>query len=582
MRTTLARPATKKPEMVSLRFHHGQALLKTAGYYPTLLGMVLEVVQNGIDSNAKNIWLSVNMKTRIISIRDDGEGASDAQFRQALNQVGMTMKDDSKLGQFGYGLICPLGKCKKFVFTSCSGSRGSNRFNEWTFVCDDIVATAQDVEIPKRERPDLVFSRTPKKTQVNWRTEMRVEGFMKDSRLSKIDQESLTMAIQERYSKAMKKRSVVIFAHITDASGVGQNWEIKARRYMGSALPPFKYVDRDSGKTTFEILWAPKGVRGYRGQVLIGEAGNDFLFPFTEFVRTTAADFLQAEVVDALKSGIFEGEILTEKAKLLPDRKSFEKNDALVGLCIAIEQWYAEVGSAHYTEARSARRDERYQLLGVRSLRVVQNLLLLPEFKELAKVVANFKQGTFGLGHSSVDTDHVGFQEGTSLSTHKTGMKQDPEAEVTPKWKQVDDTGEGHKPIQSHHPFSVLGPKGKTRVVVKNDSIGLQFCYDMETSSRLWELDTSTGILYFNKRHPVWVWTDENGGDSALMRLQEYITIQALLMETVPEEQKEAREWVELVMNDELSAMVKLLVMGDKLAGRRTITHKLGAEKPRK
>src|SRR3989344_4996736 len=65
-------------------FHEGEALLKLAGYYPRLLDVLLESVQNCIDKDSQKIMIGVNQKSRQISIRDDGDGVSQTEFEKAL------------------------------------------------------------------------------------------------------------------------------------------------------------------------------------------------------------------------------------------------------------------------------------------------------------------------------------------------------------------------------------------------------------------------------------------------------------------------------------------------------------------
>jgi len=67
--TPRASTATK---LSRVHMHQGQALLKIAQTYGSLLGMILEVVQNAIDSGAKDIWLRIDNKKRSITVQDNG------------------------------------------------------------------------------------------------------------------------------------------------------------------------------------------------------------------------------------------------------------------------------------------------------------------------------------------------------------------------------------------------------------------------------------------------------------------------------------------------------------------------------
>jgi hypothetical protein len=88
---------------------------------------------------------------------------------------------------------------------------------------------------------------------------------------------------------------------------------------------------------------------------------------------------------------------------------------------------------------------------------------------------------------------------------------------------------------ESHQPFTVAGPNGRRRTLVKSDSLGLQFSHTaMEGSDRLWELDIQNGVLHFNIRHPLWVECDKS--NRQLKQLQEFIAIQALQLERMPDD----------------------------------------------
>src|SRR3989344_3717360 len=114
---------THKPAThTQIKFNQGRALLHLAGMYPTLLEVILELVQNALDKdvNATRIWIAINYQTRYLSVRDNGAGSSINRFNLALASVAEPgRKGEGSLGQFGIGLISPLGKCNRFTFISC-------------------------------------------------------------------------------------------------------------------------------------------------------------------------------------------------------------------------------------------------------------------------------------------------------------------------------------------------------------------------------------------------------------------------------------------------------------------------------
>jgi len=384
-----------------MAFHEGLVLFRIADSYPFLFenGVVSELIQNAIDSEAANIWLWVNLKKRSIVVQDDGVGASVEQFNTALQRVGSSMKKKDKLGRYGIGLVSPMGKCAKFIFTSTT-KKDPKAYTRWTFDCAEIEKTSSKIEIPHESVPEFQFSRTGKGTP--WRTEMRIYQFRSDLRAQRFDADRLTQAIQERFSNAMKKRDVVVHVQVTAENGALLQWVIKAKEFRGTPLSRASKLGRDSGVTDITLFLSPQK-KGHKGRVLIGEVDNDFRVDFQTFARSAGSDFISDEAVQVLTSGIFEGVITNSKIKLSPDRRSFERNSALAGFCKAIEEWVNEAGNAHVEEIKTCRREERFQILGTRSMRVLEALALQDPL--LLELIQSFKVGTHGLRHAETAFD---------------------------------------------------------------------------------------------------------------------------------------------------------------------------------
>jgi len=158
----------------------------------------------------------------------------------------------------------------------------------------------------------------------------------------------------------------------------------------------------------------------------------------------------------------------------------------------------------------------------------------------------------------------IGPQDKTSLSVHSAGVPREPTSNE-PRSSATPETTHEH-----HTPFSVTGPKGRKRIEVRGDSMGLQFRFEpLENSSRLWELDIRGGIFVFNTRHPLWQQAEE-GGSRCLMDLMEHVAVLALHMEMTP---TAWRAHTESYLDGALPGLVFLLCNGGKIAGRKTIIH---------
>lgn len=520
--------------------HAGRALLQIASTYPTVLEIVMEQVQNALDANATRIGIILNQRTRRIVITDNGDGVKKEDFELALGQVCSSVKQAGKLGRFGIGLISPLGKCESFSFTSCP--KGVQQgYIEWTFDTEDIRKQGDSVIVPHRHVTDHVFranapgtggQRNGTMLAVPYRTRVAIQKYSTDKIINRIGNlDSLVESILERFGATMRKNKVLLSVKFTTESGVEEVREnIKPVAYTGRPLDEIRIVDTESGLTIFRLFLARKTTQGYRGKVTLGEADNDYRFPFSSFVQV-GRQHLPQEVIEALSSGIFEGEILSSRATLHANRKNFERNEAFVDFCLTIEQWYNEHGKQHLAKIKEASEEERYQDLGLRSLKTFEEMLKQPRFKELNDIILGFRRGTIGSGHTEPDEAGVlGSQKEPSLSTQSV---KDPE-------ETTGGSGGGSPKTENpdHQPYTVTGPHGQRRTVVSKGSLGLQFSHvAMEGSDRLYELDARHGVLHFNIRHPLWVSCEDN--DRQVMQLQEFIALTALTALTMPADWKD-------------------------------------------
>ena len=534
-------------------------MLRVANTYVTIFDIVMEHVQNAIDSNATRIGIVLDSKKRCLSVSDNGDGVDQQRFEEALSRVCASQKEAGKLGRFGIGLISPLGKCKEFTFTSCP--RGHvQAYKQWTFNTEAVRRQKEDLSIPMRPMPNFAFNpraavadSRPGITEVPWRTKVAVQHYVGDKFISRITSiDAVIDGILERFGTAMRRKGVRLSVRFTNEQGAEETREnIVASHFEGRPLPEVSVDEKDAGTTLFRLFLARKTTKGINGRVVIGEFDNDFRFPVSSFVRS-AGKLISEEVKNALQSGIFEGEILSLYAELDPDRQSFIKNAAFMGLCITIEEWYKLYGQKHLKAAKAATEDERYQDLGLKSLNVIEGLLKLPQFKDLRDTVHSFKRGTVGDGHHQPAPENiVGTQREPAVTTGAEAADPSPDSGTSDR-----DRAPATKENPGHEPFTVAGPRGQRRTLVKSGSVGLQFSHTaMEGSNKLYELDVREGILHFNIRHPVWVSCEDN--DRRVMQLQEYIAIQALLHLSLPPDWQDVAK---AAFDEQLSPFVHLLM----------------------
>ena len=546
-----------------LALHAGEALMVVASTYPRLLDFILEIIQNSLDAKAKLITVRVNLERRAVEVSDDGLGVSRDKFEQAMTQVCRTMKSTSDLGRFGRGMVSPLGKCRSFTLTSCprAATAQTTGYVRWTFVTDDFKACKENIDIPCESLPRMMFCRRAKKPRhdvnfVPWRTQVKVMGIITDRFLTKLSLDELADNILNHYSVRMRKQGTIVSISFTDEQGKVATREVRPEDYTGRPLPNFEFTGSDSGKVRFQLFIAPATVKGRKGKVVFGETRNDFRIS-GQAMWHSLLTLVPDETIGALRSGIFEGEILGQHIEFDPDRKRFLKNDAFIDLCSAIEEWYQKIGKEYVSEIVAESKEHRYQEIGTRAMRVVSELLRQPQFHDL---LGMFRVGSIGSGH--YDLPDIGRQPVKSISSqgkptngirvvinHGAGSPSEPSTEYP-----------------DHHPGTVAGPDGQFRRQVRSSSTGLQFRrVDMLAHADPWQFDYKTGVIAINTSHLHWF--DCERTDTMLMRYHEVIAIQALTsLRTV---NTDMHETVMAALYDQLSMMVFHICQADVLSGRR-------------
>jgi hypothetical protein len=564
MKNLTAVATQHRSQFVDLDLHKGAVLFQLSNTYPFLYLTIQEQVQNALDSDAKRIDIAINRKAGMYRVMDNGTGVTEEKFQEALSSVGKGIKTTDKLGRFGRGLISPLDKCTKFTFTSCPENQTTG-YQEWTFEGEKIRVQKERVQIPRRLRQDLIFGPGKQPTRgtspVWWRTEVSVFGLVKDKLITSFDLEGLSRDITDRFSAVMLKLKAVINIMVVNDNGTEEIRVVRGSTFTGKPLKEVVIEGTDSGKTVFKMYLVRHQLVGQKTRINInfGETGNSDRFSFANFSRSTAArGLINEKTMAALSSGVFEGEILSERCTLAPTRTTFEKNDALVDFCIAIDEWVEHYGSQHLDSAKKERRDMRYQELGLQSMGVVAGIMNLPENREMKDIIRQlFQCGTVGIGHTDPKKKALqGVQEETVLALQGGALKE--RAGKNPDGERQ----KAEREKTNHVPLGVQGPLGEKRRLVKSNSIGLQYAYDSTGGrSSLWWMNLNEGVLVFNIRHPLWVICDEK--DWHIKALQEHITMCALKLAILGKgKDHEAQMNMRLFADEYTANFVQLLSVG--------------------
>ncbi len=520
---------------VKMGVHIGNALRYVTDNYPTITKVVLELIQNSLDSEASEITVIIDYKTQVLVVRDNGCGISPHKFEQAISSVCSSIKAKDKLGQFGIGLLSPLGKCKGFVITSAAKAN-KHEYNRWVFNSEQILRSATLPDIPVVPMPNIFYAasavkNTKDRTPVDWRTEVCLDHFSNDKSINSVSLTELKSLILGQFSEAMRKLNATVNVTIKrEGSAKKESDAFKAANFNGERLGEVVYGDYKSERTSFDIYLALKTKLGRKGQILVGIEGNDFRIPMPLFLRSVPE--IDSDIVGFLTSGTFEGSIISSSCELHTNRKEFCDNEARLNFLINLESWVRNHGQKHVVSIKDGERDTWLQAVGSLAINQLE-ARLKNQFPYLMEVVKTFRVGTIGPGHYgfSEAKQQQGFSSANKFGRKngegkKNGSTREPNADREPTLHP------------GHTPFTVAG-EGNKRRKVRGHSTGMQFVYEeLPGNDHHWEFDASTGILTFNMRSDIWEKMERSEKKETVERnlilYQQYIAIKALELQLQP------------------------------------------------
>lgn len=504
-----------------LGIHVGKALSYIVNLYPTMMSVILELVQNSLDSNSKDITVIIDYSRRDVKVRDDGNGISSEKFAEAIGRVCDSMKEKDKLGQFGIGMLSPLGKCKEFYITSIP--KGSNMgYNKWFFYSDRILKSKGLPEIPHSELNKAVFSRSGQSMKdrevFNWRTEVNISEFKNDRTTMSVTISELQRLINSRFSEAMKALDAKVTILIKQADGHKQQLSFKADAFRGEKMKTIVYGVTGE-QTSFETYISPKTASGRKGELVVGVQGDIFKIGMKDFVKTIS-QYASADSLNILTSGTFEGIITSDCCTLHQNRKEFVDDDNLMNMVIHLEEWVKHHAIPVITSMKDGQRDEWLQAVGSVAISNLESRLK-KEMPHLLGIIKRFKNGLVKAKPHEEAQDYKSKTPSSPVHYEK-GKGQ---TSTPPKG--------GQSPVGIK--LTVAGPFGQKRRLVSGTSTGLQFVYEeLPGNDHHWEFDGESGILVFNMRSDIWE-KMERSGERSLILYQEYVGIKALEMQLEPE-----------------------------------------------
>jgi hypothetical protein len=533
---------TAEPKRYKVDVHVGASILRAANEYEKVHKVILEAIQNAIDANASNIYVSINHKKRFISIRDDGDGVDDETFGQAINNIGKSIKGVGSLGKWGIGLIAPLGKCESFTFTSQKkNSYGGtpNPYYRWTFVTADIEKSVDALEL-YADKVDLNFSRSPKgktKNGVSWRTSVEIHNFTKDRKISKLNihdlAEEAASSFRDKMLASSAEQQPVIYFREERADGSVYHEKAEAHLFQGEPLDEFELRD-ENGFAKFEIyLSNRRGTEFVGNGVGIHEGSDPFAVPVSNFIKAVG-DELPDEVATALKSGVFEGKIMCNHIELEAKRTHFKENDGLTAFILKLIEWYEAVGQDYYESNSESLESERFRKNAEQVLEQIHKIFQEPAMNSFVDILKQFAGKGVGITAPNPEGD----------STEPIGGDIKPPAPANPGPGPGTDGGKpGGKTRRG---------KGKKNVVT--GKVGINFS-DTNEGHKPWYFEKDTATIFINVEHPFYnMCFDSRYSDKAIRdyQTQIFFHVLAVLEHDDPDESAMAEIVLERVLRMEV------------------------------
>lgn len=519
--------------MITLNFHAGHVLGYLADKYPTLPSSILEYVQNAVDAHASNIHIKVDFKKKEITISDNGYGIDPLNFEEKLSEVGKSNKVETSqtglraYGRYGIGMMSAFGKCDEFTITS---ARKANYhiYYQWKF-SNELIDQNKIDNLEREQQEFLLYNGSDKsitgnKKGVSWRTQVKIKRFKTHKNL--FDQLlDLPQNIVDRYNEGLKIHKTEVEIKIIGHPDKNDfSTSFKAKEYLGEKLETIVYED-ESDRTIIDLYLALKQTKGRKGRVNVGIKFDPFRIPLDVFIKNV--NLFKRETIDILTSGVFEGEIISEKCILHPNRIQFQENDAVYSFVDQIEKWVEFHGKKYLSSLKDEEKYDRYNRLGKQSMSYIKNLLRLPEFSQIKEAFHSFTKGL--VGPDDRDYNRNKKKPGVNVKDTDLSKPKDPKGK-TDTHKPPDDTKEP-KPRRRH--FNLTDENGTEKKIVEMDGFGIIFAHEeLANLEKLWIFDKELGLLTFNVRHGIW--QKVNTKDRWICALQEHVTIAILNLLSQP------------------------------------------------
>lgn len=538
---------------LTMGFHEGRISNMLAQRYPKLHDVILEIIQNQIDSNAEKAEILIDLKKGKVNACDNGDGTSKSDFENAISKICRSIKTDSTrrgglkpLGQFGIALISPANKCERYSFISRSPMKEQPGFIEYIF---DGIADPNLSEIPGipfKARPDL------DKQNLQWNTFVVLRNLVKDKTITEINLDKLVQDVIERYGEAIRESKIELKITFISRDGFPKEVNIVPPEFEGEQLDAVSYTDEKTGNVKFEIYLRSKAEPISKLKFLFTTPKSSYRIPW-RLVAKQAEGHIGHKQMEILSNGFLEGLITIDKLDFLPERNAFVENDALTNFFKLLEKWCDEVAAPLVRWISERKRSAKFQEVARRSLALIDEYMKTNRY--MFESILSELCGAISTGHTKIGEGEILSMPALGSGISKKRPRTESEAHPSKQEK-----GEQKKRIHT----VVLGPSGGSRTRIKGQ-LGFALEFDLlQGSIKRCVLNQKEGKITINIRHPDFIACEES--DSRLTRYLSTLILNELIMHTHSDT---IQYGANIHMEKLAPALCFVITQGDRISGAR-------------
>lgn len=485
MTSNLSASDIKNPT-IKIGFHIGNTLLNLAKAYSRPGQVLIELVQNAIDVNAKNICIKIDEERMIIYCADDGDGETYDGLLKRFAKVCEQQKI-GKIGHKGMGNFASLAISDGFVFTTRPKDDPKERFFTVTLNRKGLETMSNEVRLPCRNESENFRPGSQYRLSTDFpiSTLLIIKNVRRIALRTLEDAATAAQEIGSKFSSQIIEKKLRIFIEAG-----GHRTQVKPQIFSGEAH--CTEIEVKFGKVFFEIYVLSKKTKTPRISVIHGKTPDEyFALPISIFLEHAP------EIRKVFESGFVEGKIFLPFCSLTPDREGLEYNDELLEFLLVLEDWAKKYGLPIIEKIFFEKKE-------IRIGKVLQGAM--NKFEGYFK---KHEEGLLPFFRAHVSKGHFEAEKGTEGERLRSKEKQSRE-KITPQDKETG-TKEPEKEKKGLIHSGFVDPTGSRRRIVSKQT-GLVLEYRDPLPSEDWKKKCMRegGKIIFNSLHNAWKLVEGN------------------------------------------------------------------------